>query len=102
MSDTLLRSGIDLQDTDLDYLTLMAFAHRGEVGVLRHEQAIAEAELKVLKRQSIPWFSFVQTEYAEDVAGGDPSDQAYGVQVGVILPVFFLTGEDEKDRGSPH
>lgn len=96
VSDTLLRSGIDLQDTDLDYLTLMAFAHRGEVGVLRHEQAIAEAELKVLKRQSIPWFSFIQTEYAEDVAGGDPSDQAYGVQVGVILPVFSSLAKDEK------
>lgn len=96
VTDNLLRSGLDLQGTDLDYLTLMAFAHRGEVGILKHEQAIAEAELDTLKSKRIPWFSFIEPEYAQDVRTGEGTDEAYGVRVGVILPLFSWLAKDEK------
>ena len=96
VTDMLLRSGIDLRETDLDYLTLMAFAHRGEVGVLKHEQAIAEAELGLVKTKRIPWFSFIETDYAQDVSVGDQTDEAYGVRVGVILPLFSWIAKEEK------
>lgn len=96
VTDGLLRSGIRLQDTDLDYLTLMAFAHRGEVGVLQHEQAIAEAELGHVKSKRIPWFTFVEPEYGHQYDGGDQVDEAYGVRVAVIMPLFSWLAKEEK------
>lgn len=96
VTDNLLRSAIDLRGTDLDYLTLMAFAHRGEVGILRHEQAIVEAELDVVKSKRIPWFSFVDAAYAQDSSGGTHTNDEYGVQVGVVLPLFSWLAKDEE------
>ena len=96
VTDPLVRSGIDLEDADLDYLTLMAFAHRGEVGALKHERAVAEAKLDILKTKRIPWFSFIEPEYSQDVTVDDRSEDAYGVRVGVILPLFSRLGQDEQ------
>lgn len=96
VSDHLLRSGINLEYADLDYLTLMAFAHRGEVGILKHEQAIAESELDLVKSKRIPWFSFVDAAYAQDSTSGQHTNDNYGVQVGVILPLFSWLAKDEK------
>lgn len=95
VDDNLLRSGISLRDTDLDYLTLMAFAHRGEVGILQHEQAIAESELHLVKTKRIPWFSFLEAAYANDSTGGQHTNDNYGVQVGVILPLFSEIAKEE-------
>jgi len=94
LSDKLLRSSIDLQATDLEYLVRMAFAHRGEVGILKHEQAIAEAELDVVKSKRIPWFSFIEAAYAQDSTGGTYTNDNYGVQVGVVLPLFSWLAKD--------
>ena len=95
VDDNLLRSGISLRDTDLDYLTLMAFAHRGEVGILQHEQAIAESELHLVKTKRIPWFSFLEAAYANDSTGGQHTNDNYGVQGGVILPLFSEIAKEE-------
>ena len=94
VTDKLLRSSINLQGADLDYLTDMAFAHRGEVGILKHEQAIAKAELGIVKSKRIPWFSFIEGGYAQDVTGGDFTNDNYGVQVGVVLPLFSWLAKD--------
>jgi hypothetical protein len=74
----------------------MAFAHRGEVGILKHEQAIAESELDLVKTKRIPWFSFVDAAYAQDSTSGQHTNDNYGVQVGVILPLFSWLAKDEK------
>ena len=96
VTDKLLRSGIDLQGADLGYLTRMSFAHRSEVGILQHEQAIAEAELKVVKSKRIPWFSFIEAGYGQDSTGGDFTNDNYGVQVGVVLPLFSWLAKDKE------
>lgn len=96
VTDQLLRSGIDLQSADLEYLTRMSFAHRSEVGILEHEQAIAEAELKVVKSKRIPWFSFIEAGYAQDSTGGTHSNDNYGVQVGIVLPLFSWLAKDKE------
>jgi outer membrane protein TolC len=96
VTDKLLRSGIDLQGADLDYLTRMSFAHRSEVGILQHEQAIAEAELEVVKSKRIPWFSFIEAGYAQDAMGGSHTNDNYGVQVGVVLPLFSWLAKDKE------
>lgn len=96
VTDRLLRSTIDLQGTDLDYLTRMAYAHRGEVGILEHAQAIAESELDIVKSKSIPWFSFVEAGYARDTSGGDHRNDNYGIQFGVTLPLFTWLAKDEE------
>lgn len=96
LTDTLLRSTINLHSTDLDYLTRMAFAFRGEVGILKHEQAIAESELALVKSKNIPFFSFVEAAYAKDSTGRFHTNDNYGVQFGVILPLFSWLSKDEK------
>ncbi|MGI9240021.1 MAG: TolC family protein [Verrucomicrobiales bacterium] len=96
VTDPLLRSTIDLQATDLDYLTRMAYAHRGEIGVLTHERSIAESELDVVKTRSIPWLSFIEAGVGRDTNGGDHTNDNYGVQLGVVLPLFSWLAKDEE------
>jgi len=96
VTDRLLRSTIDLQATDLDYLTRMAYAHRGEIGILTHEQAIVESELDVVKSKSIPSLSFIEAGFGRDSTGGDHRNDSYGVQLGVVLPLFSWLAKDEE------
>jgi outer membrane protein TolC len=96
VTDKLLRSTIDLQGTDLDYLTRMAYAHRGEIGILEHEQAITESELDVVKSKSIPWLSFIEAGYGRDSTGGEHRNDVYGFQLGVTLPLFSWLAKDEE------
>ena len=96
LTDSLLRSTINLESADLDYLTRMAFAFRGELGILKHERAIAEGDLAVVRAKRIPWFSFIEAAYAKDSTGGHHTNDNYGVQFGVVLPLFSWLGKDER------
>lgn len=96
VTDKLLRSTINLQATDLDYLTRMAYVHRGELGILEHEKAITESELDIIKGQRIPWLSFIEGAYAKDSTSGHHTNDNYGFQVGVTLPLFSWLAKDEE------
>ena len=96
VTDRLLRSNIDLQAADLDYLIKMAYVHRGEIGVLQHQQAITESELDIINAQRIPWLSFVEGSYARDRTGGNRTNDNWGIQAGVTLPFFSWLSKDEE------
>ena len=96
LTDPLLRSTIQLQGTDLEYLTRMAFAFRGELGFLQHERAIAESDLAVLKSKRIPTIRYLEAAYGRNETGGYHTKDEYGIQLGVILPLFSWISKDEK------
>ena len=95
VSNKLTLRAVDVDKYPLAELIEVAMQSRPEVEELRHRTDISSADLRMAKSARIPWTSYIQGSYERNYADGRYTNNDFGVEVGISLPLWSWFKNDE-------
>jgi len=84
-----LKRSTSIPDSDAAYLQQFAMEHRMDLRAAEWRARRAWAEWRRARAVRVPWFSYLQAGYGEEVGG---NSEAWSAQFGVELPIFTDPG----------
>ncbi len=95
VSNKLTLRAVDVDKYPLPELIEVAVQNRPEVEELRHRTDVSSADLRMAKSARIPWASYIQGSYERNYADGRYTNNDFGVEVGISLPLWSWFKNDE-------